>query len=92
MKPYRSPRVVSREVSPERLAELLERARAWVRLLSRVVELRAEGLTVTQTAERLGLSVRQAKYLRRIARVSDGRAWRAGDDESKPMGRRGDMR
>lgn len=90
MRRYAKPSV--RTQSPEQLAELLERARAWLRLLSRVVELRAEGLTAAQTAERLGVSVRAVKYWRRIARVSDGRAWRSGDVESRRMGRTREMR
>ena len=90
MRRYAKPSV--RTQSPEQLAEMLERARVWVKLLARVVELRAEGLTAAQSAERLGVSVRAVKYWRRIARVSDGRAWRAGDDESKPMGRTREMR
>lgn len=90
MRRYARPSV--RTQSPEQVAETIERARVWVKLLARVVELRAEGLTAAQTAERLGVSVRAVKYWRRIARVSDGRAWRSGDTECKRMGRTREMR
>ena len=62
----------------------IERARAILRLQQRVLEHRVEGLTATQSAERLGVSDSVIEELRRFLRLTTGKAWRGG---VKPSGR-----
>lgn len=73
-----------RELTEEQMQERLERAKSIRRREDLVVSHWLEHLTVQQSAERLSVSVRTVKYLRRHLRLTCGYAWRGGEER---MGR-----
>jgi FixJ family two-component response regulator len=66
------------------LHHIIERSKAIRAMDERVEKHFVEGLTVKQSAERLGVSVRTVKYIRARLQLTTGKAWRKG---VKPMGR-----
>ena len=69
-----------RELTEEQMQERLERAKSIRRREDQVVAHWLEALTVQQSAERLGVSIRTVKYLRRHLRLTCGYAWRGGEE------------
>lgn len=76
-------------MTPEQLEEALERAKAIIRVELAVVAHRAEGLTASQSAQRLGISEATVEHLRRHLQLTRAQG---GRGPVRPSGRSREVR